>query len=85
MGGNQDNPLESPKTMPRTESPNMEDVKFAVPAPLLAQMMDMAAADGWKPAELHRVFWESGFAAYAERANKRLVNEQLREKRSAKD
>lgn len=77
-------PLENPKTMPRTESPNMEDIKFAVPEPLLRQMQDMAADDGWKPAELHRIFWESGFAAYAERANKRLVNEQLRQKRSSK-
>ena len=68
------------ETMPRTDSPRMVEIKFAVPAELLADAQQMADQEGWKPAELHRIFWERGFAAYAEGSNKRLVNKRLRKK-----
>jgi hypothetical protein len=66
--------------MPETDSPNMVPIKFYVPEPLLKDMLEIAQAEGWKPAELHRIFWERGFAAYAEGSNKRRVNRQLRNK-----
>lgn len=66
------------EAMPRTDSPQMVEIKFSVPAPLLEDLLAIAQAEGWKPAELHRVIWERGFAAYAEGSNKRLVNRKLR-------
>jgi hypothetical protein len=66
--------------MPETNAPKMTKIDFAVPTALLQDAEEMAQAEGWKPAELHRIFWEKGFAAYAEGSNKRLVNRQLREK-----
>ncbi|MBW4443298.1 MAG: hypothetical protein KME10_19060 [Plectolyngbya sp. WJT66-NPBG17] len=66
--------------MPETDAPNMEYVRFAVPAPLLQEALELAKAEGWKPAELHRIFWERGFAAYAEGSNKRRVNRSLRKR-----
>jgi hypothetical protein len=71
--------------MPETDAPKMEYIKFAVPAPLLEEMLELAEAEGWKPAELHRFFWVQGFAAYAEGSNKRGVNRSLRSKRTKKE
>ncbi|MBD2370990.1 hypothetical protein H6G63_30030 [Leptolyngbya sp. FACHB-402] len=68
--------------MPETDAPKMEVVKFSVPAPLLEEARELAKAEGWKPAELDRIFWERGFAAYAEGSNKRGVNRNLRKQRS---
>lgn len=64
---------------PDTDAPNMINVKFAVPAPLYEEAIELARSEGWKPSELHRIFWERGFAAYAEGSNKRKVNKKLRE------
>jgi hypothetical protein len=69
--------------MPETDAPNMAYIRFAVPQPLLEEALELAQAEGWKPAELHRIFWERGFAAYAEGSNKRRVNRQLREREKA--
>ena len=80
MTTNEIRPLEDPE-MPETDAPKMEYVKFSVPAPLLKEALELAEAEGWKPAELHRIFWERGFAAYAEGSNKRGVNRSLRKKR----
>ncbi|WP_334709567.1 hypothetical protein [Nostoc sp.] len=66
--------------MPETSAPNMVKITFAVPEELLQQIQDLAASEGWKPAELHRVVWVLGFNAYAEGSNKRLVNRSLRSK-----
>ncbi len=66
--------------MPETDAPKMEYVRFAVPAPLLQEALELAESEGWKPAELHRIFWERGFAAYAEGSNKRRVNKSLRKR-----
>lgn len=68
------------ETMPETNAPKMTRIEFAVPTALLAEAEAMAAAEGWKPAELHRIFWEKGFAVHAEGSNKRLINKSLREK-----
>ncbi|MCC5636288.1 hypothetical protein LC593_10550 [Nostoc sp. CHAB 5844] len=67
-------------TMPETNAPKMVKITFAVPEELHQQILDLAAAEGWKPAELHRVVWVLGFNAYAEGSNKRLVNQNLRRK-----
>lgn len=72
-------PLEDPE-MPETDAPKMEYIKFAVPAKLLEDALELAAHEGWKPSELHRIFWERGFGSYAEGSNKRGVNKQLRRK-----
>ncbi len=67
--------------MPETDAPKMERIEFSVPTPLLEDAREIAQREGWKPAELDRIFWERGFANYAEGSNKRLVNKGLREKR----
>ncbi|MDZ8138852.1 MAG: hypothetical protein RM049_26710 [Nostoc sp. DedQUE04] len=66
--------------MPETNAPKMVKITFAVPEELHQQILDLASAEGWKPAELHRVVWVLGFNAYAEGSNKRLVNRNLRSK-----
>lgn len=66
--------------MPETNAPKMTRIEFNVPTQLLADAEELAQYEGWKPAELHRILWEKGFAAHAEGSNKRLVNKQLREK-----
>ncbi|MFB2768585.1 hypothetical protein ACE1AT_04740 [Pelatocladus sp. BLCC-F211] len=66
--------------MPQTNSPEMIKINFSVPAPLYEEALALAKLEGWKPAELHRMFWEKGFAAHAEGVNKRLVNKKLRKK-----
>jgi len=63
---------------PRSNAPNLTEIKISVPASLLQEALDLAEFEGWKPAELHRIFWEKGFAAHAEGSNKRMVNHQLR-------
>ncbi len=73
---------ETDSTMPETNAPKMEKIAFAVPAALLEELRAIAELEGWKEAELHRVVWERGFAAYCEGSNKRLVNKQLRSKQS---
>lgn len=64
--------------MPDTDAPNMAYIRFAIPQPLLNEALELAKSEGWKPSELHRIFWERGFAAYAEGSNKRKVNKRLR-------
>jgi hypothetical protein len=64
--------------MPDSDAPKMVRIDFSVPAPLLEQMQELAKDEGWKPAELHRMLWVLGFAAYTEQSNKRLVNDRLR-------
>lgn len=61
-------------------SPKMVKISFAVPEEIHQQMTEMAAAEGWKPAELGRVAFVMGLNVYAEGSNKRLVNRNLRNK-----
>lgn len=58
----------------------MVRVEFRIPAPLYEDFLQLAQLEGWKPAELHRILWEKGFAAHAEGSNKRFINRQLRQK-----
>ncbi|PMB00006.1 hypothetical protein CEN50_04995 [Fischerella thermalis CCMEE 5268] len=67
-------------TMPGTNAPRMIRIDFSVPEALYQEALELAEAEGWKPAELHRIFWEKGFAVHAEGSNKRLVNKHLRER-----
>jgi len=66
--------------MPETNAPKMIKIDFSVPEALLKEALSIAEAEGWKPAELHRIFWEKGFAVHAEGSNKRLINRRLRTK-----
>ncbi len=68
--------------MPKTDTPQMVEIKFAVPAALLEDALELARIEGWKPAELHRIIWEKGFAVHAEGSNKRLVNKKLRKEQA---
>jgi len=61
-----------------TDAPNMTRINLSVPTPLLEEMMVLARDEGWKPAELHRMLWILGLAAYTKQSNKRLVNAKLR-------
>jgi hypothetical protein len=65
-------------TMPETETKKVL-IRFSVPAPLLEQAQAIAEAEGWNESELHRMFWEKGFAVHAEGSNARMVNRKLRE------
>lgn len=71
------NELKEPMS-PDTAAPNMEYIRFSVPAALLEQANEMARAEGWKPAEFYRVVWTMGLGQYAEDSNKRLINKRLR-------
>ena len=73
-------PIYKVGSMPETNAPKMIKINFAVPEELHQQILELADAEGWKPAELHRVVWVLGFNAYAEGSNKRLVNRNLRKK-----
>ena len=66
--------------MPKTSAPDMRRIEFAVPSPLLEQALEIAAAEGWKPAEFYRVVWMLGINSYTDGSNKRLVNLSLRRK-----
>lgn len=66
------------ENMPEINAPKMVKVDFSVPEPLYRQALELAASEGWKPSELHRIFWEKGFAVHAEGSNKRMVNKNLR-------
>lgn len=63
-------------------SPKMVKISFAVPEEIHKQMIEISASEGWKPAELCRLAWVMGMNAYAEGSNKRLVNQNLRNKSS---
>jgi hypothetical protein len=69
---------QSQVTMPETNAPRMVRIDFSVPEALYKEALELAEAEGWKPAELHRIFWEKGFAVHAEGSNKRLINRRLR-------
>jgi hypothetical protein len=73
-------PEELASPMPETDTENMEYIRFAVPAPLLREALELGQLEGVKPAELHRSFWLKGFSVYAEESNKRLINRRLRKK-----
>lgn len=68
------------EAMPETSAPKMIKISFAVPEELHKQLLDLAEAEGWKQAELHRVVWVLGFNNYVEGSNKRLINHNLRNK-----
>ena len=70
------------ETMPETNAPKMTRIEINVPTALLAEAESLAAIEGWKPAEPHRIFWEKGFAVHASGSNKRLINKSLRAKYS---
>jgi hypothetical protein len=71
------------EAMPETNAPKMIKITFAVPEEVYRQALNLAAAEGWKPAELHRVVWVLGLSEYAERSNKLLVNENLRSRKQS--
>lgn len=71
--------------MPEIQAPEMVRIEFPIPAPLYEDFLQLAAIEGWKPAELHRILWEKGFVAHAEGSNKRLINRQLRQRLLASD
>lgn len=78
--GKMDKTIVAENKMPETNAPKMVRIDFSVPEPLLKEAIAMAESEGWKPAELHRIFWEKGFAAHAEGSNKRMINKGLRSK-----
>ncbi|WP_230968397.1 hypothetical protein [Nostoc sp. WHI] len=66
--------------MPRTKAQGMTRIELYVPTALFEEAEELSDFEGWKLAELHRVFWENGFGAYVERSNKRMINKRLRGK-----
>jgi hypothetical protein len=71
-------PLEMTESMPPSKSRKMKRIEFVVPEPLLEQSLEMATDEGLAEAEMHRLFWILGRAAYAEMSNKSLTNQKLR-------
>lgn len=70
--------LEEAESMSPSKSRKMKRIEFVVPEPLLEQSLAMAAEEGLAEAEMHRLFWILGRAAYAEMSNKSLTNQKLR-------
>ena len=67
----------SDRTMPKTDTPNMDEIKFSVSSELLRQVLAIAAIEGLKPAEANRLCWMAGSSVLAEQSNKRLINQKL--------
>ena len=66
-------PVKYSKETSETPAPKMTRIDFSVPALLHDDAKAIAAAEGWKESDLYRIFWERGFADYAEDSNKRLA------------
>ncbi|WP_202048567.1 hypothetical protein [Tolypothrix bouteillei] len=71
--------------MPETNAPKMTRIEFAIPEPILKQALEIAEADGWKPAEFYRILWFMGLNAYTETANSRLINSELRKNQTQEE
>ncbi|BDA71562.1 hypothetical protein CAL7716_057280 [Calothrix sp. PCC 7716] len=67
-------------TMPKTKAQSKTRIELYLPEPIYEEIQRIASSDGWSPAELYRLLMVDGLALYAEKSNKRLVNEQLRAK-----
>jgi CopG-like RHH_1 or ribbon-helix-helix domain, RHH_5 len=67
-------------TMPKTKAQAKTRIELYLPEPIYEEIQRIANADGWSQAELYRLLMVDGLAAYAEKSNKRLINEQLRAK-----
>lgn len=65
------------EAMPRTNAPNMTEIKFSVPTALLRQVERIADIEETKISEMHRHCWVQGVAAVSEQCNKRLINKKL--------
>ncbi len=74
--------MENPD-MPPKDTEDMEQISIRLPRILLEDVREMAAAEGWTPAQMYRICFEKGSAVHAEGFNKRLVNRNLRRKKTA--
>lgn len=77
--------MKSDRTMPKSDAPNMVEIKFSVSPELLEQALGIGEVEGMKTAEIHRHCWTQGLAAVAEQSNKRLINKKLRAKSAIAD
>ena len=64
--------------MPKSDQPNLIEIKVNVPAALLKQALDMFDAMGLKPGDAHRDVWMQGVFKMAEDYNQVLMSEKLR-------
>ena len=71
---------ETPGNYNTEELDNMVRIQFSIPRKLHDEAIALGEAEGWKPSEIHRLFWVLGFGVHAEASNKRLVNRNLRNK-----
>ncbi|MHC5939274.1 hypothetical protein [Nostoc sp.] len=74
--------MKAPEKMPRTKTESKVRVDVYLPKPLVEEIQRVAAADGWTEAEFYRLLVLDGLSVYSEKSNKRLVNEQMRKKRT---
>lgn len=74
--------MKAAENMPRTKTESKVRVDVYLPKPLVEEIERVAAADGWTEAEFYRLLILDGLSVYSEKSNKRLVNEQMRKKRT---
>jgi hypothetical protein len=50
--------------MPKKTTPKMVQTGVSIPEPLYEAAKRVQAMEGWNESEMHRVFWEKGFALH---------------------
>jgi hypothetical protein len=50
--------------MPKKTTPKMVQTAVSIPEPLYEAAKRIQAMEGWNESEMHRVFWEKGFALH---------------------
>ncbi|MCC5618460.1 hypothetical protein LC605_25915 [Nostoc sp. CHAB 5836] len=50
--------------MPKKTAPKMIQTVVSIPAPLYEAAKRVQVMEGWNESEMHRVFWEKGFAVH---------------------
>ncbi|WP_375513470.1 hypothetical protein [uncultured Nostoc sp.] len=50
--------------MPKKTTPKMVQTAVSIPEPLYEAAKRIQAMEGWNESEMHRLFWEKGFALH---------------------
>ncbi|WP_100902231.1 hypothetical protein [Nostoc flagelliforme] len=52
--------------MPKKTTPKMIQIAVSIPEPLYEAAKRIQAMEGWNESEMHRLFWEKGFALHVQ-------------------
>lgn len=72
--------MEIVEDMPKTNAQPKVRLDLFFPESLVEEIKAIAEADGWTVSELCRFLMADGLAVYAEKSNKRMINQRLRKK-----